>query len=252
MKVTKKRIYALIAASLLVAVYFLYPIIVPPKLEFRERTFPQGFRDLVLESVSSPLDSVFFLKANPQAGPKLDKRAICDALFRDDDSPIAGRDDSELQIVSFFDYRCPYCKKLTPILSKVKSERIRVIYKEWPILGDISVSAARAALAANRQRKYLSFHTRLMNSRLMPTDAYVGQIAAELGMNLSLLRADMNSVTVTRALERTAALASALRLTGTPTLIVGRTIVQGEITQRQLERLIDVEIKQPEVPCKDL
>jgi protein-disulfide isomerase len=61
----------------------------------------------------------------------------------------------------------------------------------------------------------------------------------------------MNSGTITSALQRTSTLASALKLIGTPALIVGRTIVQGEITQPQLERLLDIEIKQPEVPCKD-
>ena len=81
--------------------------------------------------------------------------------------------------MAFLDYRCPYCKKLTNILAKMQTD-IRTVYKEWPILGDSSLLAARAALAANKQGKYLAFHTRLMNSRLIRTAPYIEEIAIAL------------------------------------------------------------------------
>jgi len=80
-----------------------------------------------------------------------------------------------------------------------------------------------------------------MNSRLIPTAAYIEEIAVDLGMNQSQLRMDMNSPITMLAIQRTSALASALSLIGTPALVVGRTIVQGEITRSQLERLIENE-----------
>jgi protein-disulfide isomerase len=80
-----------------------------------------------------------------------------------------------------------------------------------------------------------------MNSRLIPTATYIDEIALALGLNQSQLRADMNSAATTLAIQRTFALASALGLLGTPALVVGRTIAQGEITQSQLERLIENE-----------
>ena len=127
--------------------------------------------------------------------------------------------------MAFLDYRCPYCKKLTNIMSKMQADNVRIIYKEWPILGDSSVLAARAGLAADKQGKYIAFHTRLMNSRLIPTIAYIEEIAIELGMNPSQLREDMKSGSTTLSIQRTSALASALSLIGTPALVVGRTIV---------------------------
>jgi protein-disulfide isomerase len=123
----------------------------------------------------------------------------------------------------------------------MQADNVRIIYKEWPILGDSSVLAARAGLAADKQGKYLAFHTRLMNSRLIPTAAYIEGISVDLGMNQSQLRVDMDSQITTLAIQRTSALASTLSLIGTPALVVGRTIVQGEITRRQLDRLIENE-----------
>jgi protein-disulfide isomerase len=239
MRVPKKQAYAVLAAATLVVAYFLFSIVPPPKLEFRDRAFPAGFRDLVLETASSQLDPLFGPRQSPPS--RMDAREICDALFRDLGSPAVGDRDSRIQIVAFLDYRCPYCRKLTAILSGLQTENVRVVYKEWPILGDSSILAARAGLAADKQGQYLPFHTRLMNSRLIPTAAYVEEIAAGFGMNRSQLRADMNSPGVTLAIQRNSALASALGLIGTPALVVGRTIVQGEITQSQLERLIENE-----------
>jgi protein-disulfide isomerase len=243
MSVTKNRVYVILAAITLVAAYFVFSTLPPAKLEFRDRVFPRGFRDLVLESASSHIDPLSGLLQIPLAGapPKPNVQEVCDALFRDPDSPAVGNQDSTVQIVAFLDYRCPYCKKLTNIMSEIQADNVRIVYKEWPILGDRSVLAARAGLAADKQGKYLAFHTRLMNSRLIPTTAYIEEIAGELGMNPPQLRADMNSAITTLAIQRTFALATALSLLGTPALVVGRTIVQGEITRSQLDRLIENE-----------
>jgi protein-disulfide isomerase len=247
MRVPKKHVYAVLTAVALAAAYFLFSIVLTPKLEFRDRTFPPGFRDLVLETASSQLDPLFGPRQSPPS--RMDAREICDALFRDLYSPAAGNRDSRIQIVTFLDYRCPYCRKLTAILSDLQAENVRIVYKEWPILGDSSILAARAGLAADKQGQYLAFHTRLMSSRLIPTAAYVEEIAAGLGMNRSQLRTDMNSPGVTLTIQRNSALASALGLVGTPALVVGRTVVQGEITRSQLERLIDSEIQLQPPAC---
>lgn len=243
MSVTKNQVFAGLAATILVAAYFLFPIVIRPRLEFRDRIFPQGFRDLVLDSSSSQFDPLFGLQQAPlvDARSKQAQQQVCDALFRDPNSPAVGNRDSEVQIVAFLDYRCPYCKKLTNIIANMQADNVRIVYKEWPILGDSSLLAARAGLAADKQGKYLAFHTRLMNSRLIPTATYIDEIAVALGLNQSQLRLDMNSAATTLAIQRTSALASALGLLGTPALVVGRTMVQGEITQSQLERLIENE-----------
>jgi len=249
--VVTKRVYAILSVVIIAAAYFLFPIVLPSKLEFRDRAFPQGFRELVLSGGSSEFNPLIDLTRETSVASKLSKREICGALFRDPSSPAVGTPDSPLQIVAFFDYRCPYCKKLSPILSELQSKKIRIIYKEWPVLGDSSVLAAYAGLAADRQGQYLAFHTRLMNSRLVPTLAYIEEIASDLGMNQLRLRKDINSDVIAHEIHRTSALASALGLVGTPALVVGRTIVQGEITRSQLQHLINEEIRHPAKPCKD-
>jgi protein-disulfide isomerase len=243
LNIIKNQLFAILTATTFLAVYFLFPLVTSPRLEFRDRTFPAGFRDLVLDGASSQFDPLFGMHRRPLGGDatKQAQQQLCTALFRDPDSPAVGNRDSSVQIVAFLDYRCPYCKKLTNILAKMQSENVRIVYKEWPILGESSVMAARTALAADKQGKYLEFHNRLMNSRLIPTEAYIDEIVAGLGLNQSQLRTDMNSIVITFAIQNTSALASALGLLGTPALVVGRTIVQGEITQRQLGRLIENE-----------
>ena len=245
--VTKTYVYAILAAALPIAAYVAWSLGWPPALAFRDRGYPAGFRELVLEGTSSPLDPSFAPLSIPRAGtaPKPEVAALCEALFRDPASPAVGRPESPVPIAAFLDYRCPYCKTLTGILSRLQAGPVRMIYKDWPILGDGSVLGARAALAAHRQGQYLAFHTRLMNSRFVPTDRFVEDIAAGLGLNRAQWRSDMNSRATTAAIERTAALAAALGFLGTPALVVGRTVVQGEIARRQLERLIEDE-RQPQ------
>jgi protein-disulfide isomerase len=249
MSVVEKRAYAILTVGILVAAYFLFSIELPHKLEFTDRLFPQGFRGLVLDGAASKLDPLYGFKQVSTPASRLNAREVCDALFQDPTSPSFGSPDSQLQIVAFLDYRCPYCKKLSTVLSQIRKEKIRIVYKEWPILGESSVLAANASLAADKQGKYLEFHARLMNSRLIPTIAYINEIAVDLGINKSQLLKDMNSEITAHAIEHTSELASALGLVGTPALVIGRTIIQGEISRRVLERLIDDEVGNAKTPC---
>jgi len=249
MSVIKKRAYTIFTVGILVAAYVLFSIELPHKLEFRDRSFPRGFRELALDGAASKLDPLYGFKQASTPASRLNAREVCDALFQDPRSPSFGSPDGQLQIVAFLDYRCPYCKKLSSVLSQLQKEKIRIVYKEWPILGESSVLAANASLAADKQGKYLEFHARLMNSRLIPTIAYINEIAVDLGINKSQLLRDMTSEITAHALERTSELASALGLVGTPALVIGRTIVQGEISRRVLERLIDDEIGNAKTPC---
>ncbi len=216
-----------------------------PNLEFRERGSPRGVRELVLEAESSGFDPILGLPPNVSGLSKDDRvklavGSVCDALFRDPNSPTVGNPYSKVHVVQFFDYRCPYCKTLTKLLSEMQ-ERVRIVYKEWPILGSSSKLAARAALAASKQDRYLAFHKRLMNSWFIPNSAYIDALSVELGINQVQLLEDMNASDIDNAFQRNAVLASELGFSGTPGLVVGRTIVQGAIKQRQLESLIENE-----------
>ncbi|MHA1164813.1 MAG: DsbA family protein [Alphaproteobacteria bacterium] len=247
-------LFILIVATGLFALWFSKA----DELTYRPVSKPEGYRELVLQKRSSR--QVNFLTGLPrsevESGADLPDSAglqVCDALYRDPVSPTAGSAQSLLTIVEFFDYRCPYCKVLTQILADIlgSDARVRVIFKDWPILSKTSELAARAALAADKQQKYEAFHRRIMKAGLIPTQGYIEDVAKRLGMDIARLRNDMAADETTRALRRNSRLASALGLIGTPALVVGRTIVQGGISRAQLDRLIEIELETKQSgPCR--
>ena len=244
MRMARQHVTAILAAAILGAGLFAWPAARAPSLSFQDRAYPEGFRELVLENVSSQLDPLAGLPAAPQAAaPRPGVPQLCDGLFRDPASPAVGRRDAPVQIAAFLDYRCPYCRTLAGIMTAARSDSVRMIYKEWPILGEASQLAARAALAADRQGQYPAFHARMMSTRLIPTPKLVEDFAAELAIDPARLRDDMRSPAIAAEIARNFALAKALGLVGTPVLVVGRTIAQGDITRRQLERLIEDEMR---------
>ena len=245
----RNRAFVLLLAAALLAVAYLWLGTRTPQLAFAARSYPQGYRELVLSTTVSQPDPIFGVPdmAREDAPARPIGKNFCDALLHDPASPITGDKNGAMPLVTFFDYRCPYCKVLAGILQSMPLDNVRVIYREWAILGPQSVLAARAALAADRQDKYLALHDRLMRARLVITPDYIDAIATELGLDLAQLHRDMTTEATTYALQRTATLAKALGFLGTPALIVGRTVAQGEISRGQLEQLIKEEL-QPGAP----
>lgn len=227
---------------ILVAGFFFSWSRAPVELRLVELAQPKGFRTLILDTQSSRLNPFFDISPNGTQSSSHSELSVCDGLYRDQGSPVFGAQNAKISIVEFFDYRCPYCKELMRILEELEKEKgIRLIYKEWPILSEGSKLAARAALGAAAQGKYKEFHSQLMNSRLLTTNAYVKSLAKEHGLDPDRLLSDMSTPGITATLQRNATLASELGIIGTPALVVGRTIVQGAISKNQLERLIDIE-----------
>ncbi len=161
---------------------------------------------------------------------------ICLALFGAG-QPVGGT----VRIASFSDYNCPYCRVLTPILARMESDSagaIRVSWHELPLLGDLSVLASKAALAAGRQGAYVAFHKRLMRAAFLKTPEYIQRLAGELGIDGDQLAADMQSPGVIGEIRQSIALSKVFGFIGTPVLVVGNTVVQGQISKADLTRLI--------------
>ena len=165
-----------------------------------------------------------------------------EALVNDPSSPVAGNPDGDVTLVEFFDYRCPYCKRVLSSVMAVLDDDpgIRIVYKEFPILGPVSVVAARAALASRKQDpdKYLAFHNALMSSRGQMTEARVMQIADDIGFDVERLKADMALPEIDQTIERNLALARALGITGTPSFVIGDQLIPGAISLEALRKLI--------------
>lgn len=164
------------------------------------------------------------------------------AMLTHPDTDPAGAVNADVTIVEYFDYNCPYCKKMAAVLQDVlaKDRKLRVLYKEWPVLGETSVYAARAALAAKWQHKYLLVHDGLIKGPRLATPAQVDQAIGGLGVDLETLSRDrtQHSNEIDAILARDDEEARALELRGTPGLVVGRELVPGVMDAAELERLI--------------
>jgi protein-disulfide isomerase len=166
--------------------------------------------------------------------------AEADALINDPDAPVIGNPQGDITLVEFFDYRCPYCKRMTDILAQLMDEdpELRVVMKEFPILSQESIVAARAALAAERQGKYESFHFALMENGGGFTEEEIMAVADSVGLDEEQLRADMADPKIEAALRRNYATAEKIGVSGTPAFIVGDTLLPGAVSLEQLKALI--------------
>jgi protein-disulfide isomerase len=161
-------------------------------------------------------------------------------VFDDPSSPVGGDPHGDVTLVEFFDYRCPYCKEVEPSLEKVLADdhHLRFVYKEFPVLGPVSTTAARAALAARKQGKYDAFHRAMMAAKGQISDQTVMDIAGSVGLDIGQLQRDMASPDVDKTLKADMALADALDISGTPAFIIGNTIIPGAVDLDALKQAI--------------
>jgi protein-disulfide isomerase len=177
-------------------------------------------------------------QATSQAGVLLNQRQL---LERDPNAPVLGNPGGDVTVVEFFDYNCAYCKRA---MSEVQGlldadQNVRLVYREWPILGDGSVFAAKAALAARQQGKYEKFHWALMGLKERAEEASVIRLAEEIGLDIDQLRADMEAPDVQEHIDASMRLTQVLGFTGTPSFVIGDNLVPGFVEQEQLESLVE-------------
>lgn len=164
-----------------------------------------------------------------------------DRLENDPNAPVLGNPDGDVTVVEFFDYNCPYCRQADPeIRALLKADpNIRLVLREWPILGDGSVFATRAALAARAQGKYEAMHWGLLGMNGRANEASVMALAADLGLDLDQLRADMKAPEIDAHIEVSMDLTQALGFNGTPSFVIGDALVPGFVPQSELEMLVN-------------
>ncbi len=159
-------------------------------------------------------------------------------LIGDKTSPVGGNPKGDITVVEFFDYNCGYCKRAANTLKAlIKSDpNIRVVYKEFAILGQKSITAAKAALAAHQQGKYVKFHEGLMSGRI-DLDS-IASLANSLGIDYSRLRKDMASSMIQNTLQKNYKLANALAISGTPVFVIGERIIPGAVNEETLKQVV--------------
>ena len=163
------------------------------------------------------------------------------AKVRDDQGdPVMGNANGTITLYEFSDYNCGYCKRVfEPIQQLVRDNPdVRLVIKEFPILSQSSLVAAKAAIAAEMQGKFGDYHIAMMTYRGQITDAVVMRMAAQAGVDIEQLKSDMESPKTMAIIQRTREAAAALEINGTPALVVGDTVVPGAIGLDELTKLI--------------
>lgn len=161
-------------------------------------------------------------------------------LLHDPASPVSGNPKGEITLVEFYDYRCGYCKRAASAVTELQKvdPRVRVVYKDFPILGEPSELAAKAALASQAQGKHQAFHEALLASEGDMTKKKILKIARAVGLNPKRLEADMANPKWQAVINKNRALARDLGISGTPGFIVGNELVAGWLDLKGLKELI--------------
>jgi protein-disulfide isomerase len=161
-------------------------------------------------------------------------------LLNDPHSPVSGNLEGDVTVVEFFDYRCGYCKRVAGTVTQLQEDdpNVRVVYKDYPILGEASVLAARAALASTAQGKHLAFHEALLASEEELTQETILALATAVGLDTQKIQRDMESPSIQTTIERNRALARELGINGTPGFIIGTELVPGALDLKDLKNLI--------------
>lgn len=163
-------------------------------------------------------------------------------IFNSNNQVVLGNPDGDVTLVEFFDYNCGFCKRAhQDMIALMESDpNLRVVLKEFPVLGQGSVEAARVSVAVNElaPEKYESFHLQLLLSPGQANEAKAMKTATDLGIDAEALKAALKGDRAAETIQEVYTIADALGLTGTPSYVVGKQVVFGAVGEDQLRQNI--------------
>ncbi|MGD9850860.1 MAG: DsbA family protein [Nitrospirales bacterium] len=245
------RIRTHISALMLTGIFGLLPVLAnaEPPTAPPDAAFQQAVEQVVEQYIRAHPEvieqTLQALQAKRQAEEREYTRQVIamkqPELLNDPDSPVSGNLKGDVTVVEFFDYRCGYCKHVAGAVTQLQQDdpNVRVVYKDYPILGEASELASRAALASNVQGKHLVFHEALLALEQELTRESLFAIASEVGINVEQLQKDMTSPSIETIIEHNRALARALGINGTPGFIVGTDLIPGAMDLKDLKNLVN-------------
>lgn len=193
----------------------------------------------ILQKLSAALDAE--LTAERTAATKTALAELKPALSEGDDHIVLGNPNGDVTLVEMFDYNCGYCRQALPDLATLLAEdkNLKVVLKEFPILSQNSIDAARIAVqVADADVDYWTFHQALFTSRGQVDKAAALKVAADLGLNPITLEMGMNTPAVAAVIDQSYRIADKLKITGTPTFIIGDEVIPGAIGLDALKQRI--------------
>ena len=213
----------------------------------QRQAIEQVVREYLVKNPEVLQESIAELERRQQESQKLAQRSAIgemrDTLAASAGSTVVANPAGDATLVEFFDYNCGYCKRaLSDIRTLMKGDpKLRVVLKDFPVLGPESLEASRVGLAVKQQlkgEKLFDFHVKLMETRGRVNGERAIAVARELGADVARLQKDMESEDVKRAIQENVALADRLGLTGTPAFIVGEEVVSGAVGVEPLRKAI--------------
>ena len=201
-------------------------------------------RDYLLANPEIVAEALQTLRAKQEAEEQaLAEAAIAEnreAIDRHPMSPVSGNAAGDVTVVEFFDYQCGYCKRALPTMVELldKDANVRVVWKEFPILGPVSEFAARASMAAERQGKYHDFHIRLMGEEDKLSVERVMEVAGLVGLDVAQLSRDMKDRAIQDYIQETRSLAQAIGIRGTPSFVIDGALVRGVVDSARMKELV--------------
>ena len=225
---------------ILMAVAFLGFAQMAPAQQMTNEQVKQLALEAILENPQIIMQAVAILEQRERERAASGANTVRLQLEQDPNSPNLGNPDGDVTVIEFFDYNCPYCRKAGQTVQELLASdaNVRVIYREWPILGEDSVFASRAALAARAQGKYEEFHWALMNGEGRASEASILNLARHLDLDVEKLQADMTSPAVEAHIAQSSALARTLGFTGTPAFIVGDRTAPGMLSTDEITAMV--------------
>lgn len=196
----------------------------------QEEAIRKIVRDYIIKNPEIIAEAIAILRKRQEDAKAKEQQASVSAhrkeIYSSPLTPVGGNPKGTITVVEFFDYNCGWCKRAKPILDSLIKEdgNIRVIYKEFPILGPGSVYAAQAALAAHKQGKYVAFHKKMMAHKGRISPPVVLRLAGEVGLDVDKLQKDMKDPAITKSLRATYQLARKIGVEGTPAFVIGNRV----------------------------
>lgn len=193
--------------------------------------------EILMDAIAAAADKE---KADKVAHSDETIRAHHNELYNDPESQIGGNPHGDVTVVEFFDYRCPYCKMVQPALESLleSDSNLRVVYKEFPILGAASTYATKMALASRAQGKYDAFHRAMMDTKGQIDESVVDKVAASVGIDVARAKAGMTAPAIEALIKKDYALADDVNISGTPSFIIADKLYPGAMTLGELKKAI--------------
>lgn len=225
----------LLNSLIALAVLFILPVQAAEFSPEQKKELGDIIHQYLMENPEVVRDAMQELERKQQMAEDLARadslKSMSSDIFRNSDDLVGGNPKGKVAMVEFFDYNCGYCKRAFPDVMKMieRDKDLKLVMKEFPILGPGSVYASRAALASRKQGKYWEFHLAMMAHEGRIDEPVVDQIAKATGLDVKKLKADMQGDEVTQVITHNMQLADSLKIQGTPAFIIDQTVIPGAV-----------------------